>query len=69
MFDFLLLYISSTQDGRTPAEVAQSRGHRDIAKLIIDEGMYLIICENNFKKIARKQFAVSLFLYVVFSIG
>ena len=32
----------------TPAELAQSRGYRDIAKLLIDEGMYFIICDNNF---------------------
>ena len=47
MFGFLLLYICSTQDGKTPAELAQSR---DIAKLIIDEGMYFIIWDNNFMK-------------------
>ena len=50
MFGFLLLYICSTQDGMTPAELAQTKGYRDIAKLIIDEGMYLIIYDNNFKK-------------------
>ena len=43
MFGFLLLYICSTQDGMTPAELAQSRGYRDSAKLLIDEGMYFII--------------------------
>ena len=41
--DFLLLHTISNQDGRTPAELAQSRGYRDIAKLIIHEGMYFII--------------------------
>ena len=50
MFDSLFLYTfsTSTQDGRTPAEVAQTKGYRDIAKLIIDEGMYMIIWENNY---------------------
>ena len=50
MFGFLLLYVCSTQNGMTPAELAQSRGYRDIAKLIIDEGMYFIIWDNNFMK-------------------
>ena len=50
MFGFLLLYICSTQNGMTAAELAQSRGYRDIAKLIIDEGMYFIIYDNNFIK-------------------
>ena len=39
---FLLLHVLHAifiQVGRTPAELAQSRGYRDIAKLIIDEGM------------------------------
>ena len=43
MFGFLLLHICFTQDGMTPAELSQSRGYRDMAKLIIDEGMYFII--------------------------
>ena len=30
----------STQDGKTAAEVAQGEGYRNIAKLIIDEGIY-----------------------------
>ena len=50
MFGFLMLYICSTQNGMTAAELAQSRGYRDIAKLIIDEGMYFIIWDNNFMK-------------------
>ena len=50
MFGFLLLYICSTQDGMTAAELAQREGYRDIAKLIIDEGMYFIIWDNNFMK-------------------
>ena len=47
-FNILLLHTFFTQDGRTPAELAQSRGYRDMAKLIIDEGMYFIIRDNNF---------------------
>lgn len=42
-FNILLLHTFFTQDGRTPAELAQSRGYRDSAKLLIDEGMYFII--------------------------
>ena len=48
MFGFLLLHICSTQDGMTAAELAQREGYLDIAKLIIDEGMYFIIWDNNF---------------------
>ena len=48
MVGFLLLYICSTQNGMTAAELAQREGYRDIAKLIIDEGMYFIILDNNF---------------------
>ena len=39
MFGFLLLHILFTQDCMTPAELALSRGCRDMAKLIIDEGI------------------------------
>ena len=46
LFDFLSFF--TIQDGRTPAEVAQSTGYQGIAKLIIDEGMYFRICDNNY---------------------
>ena len=48
MFGFLLLHEFFTQNGKTPAEVALSRGYHDIAKQMIDEGMYFIILDNNF---------------------
>ena len=32
----------------TPAELAQSSGYQDMAKLIIDEGIYFIIWNNNY---------------------
>ena len=44
----MLLHIFFTQNGMTPAELAQSRGYRDIADLIIDEGMYFIIWEKKY---------------------
>ena len=47
MFAFLLIH-SFTQDGKTSAELAQTRGYRDIAKLIIDEGMYFITWDNKY---------------------
>ena len=40
MFGFLLIHSFSTQAGKTPAELAQSRGYRNIANLLIDKGMY-----------------------------
>ena len=48
MFGYVLIHSFSTQDGKTPAELAQSEGYRDIAKLIIDEGMYLITWDNKY---------------------
>ena len=39
MFGFLLLHILFIQEDMTPAELAQSKGNREMAKLIIDEGI------------------------------
>ena len=66
MFGFLLLYICSAQGGMTAAELGQSRGYRDIAKLIIDEGMYFIIYDNNFMKTSFSLYSLYYCRYVMY---